>query len=58
MELVELAGIVNLHKDQILADLAAVKRTGAAGLSISWDLLKIPMERLNWVASIFPGSGK
>lgn len=49
MELVEIMGVAHLHRNQIKADLAAVGRTGAAGLSISWDLLHIPLDRLNLV---------
>ena len=48
-ELVEIEGVAQLNPAQISADLAAVRRSGAAGLSISWDLRHIPLERLELV---------
>lgn len=62
-ELVEIPGVAELSKPQVLRDLEAVRRSGVAGLSISWDLRKIPLERLDWVhqgylvnqARSFPG---
>jgi hypothetical protein len=48
-ELVEIEGVAQLNPDQISTDLAAVQRSGVAGLSISWDLRHIPLERLELV---------
>ena len=55
IELVDLPGITNLRSNQILADLAAIKRAGPAGLAISWDLLYIPLERLQLVRRSYLG---
>ena len=52
-ELVEIAGVACLNPAQISADLAAIRRSGAAGLSISWDLRHIPLERLEHVRKEF-----
>lgn len=48
-ELVEVPGVAELNKPQVFRDLGAVRRSGVAGLSISWDLWRIPLERLDWV---------
>ena len=56
-ELVQIEGVAELNEVQILADLAAVKRAGAAGLAISWDLWDIPLERLELVRQVFLGNG-
>ncbi len=53
IELVEMTGITHLTPDQITADLAAFRRAGADGLVLSWDLWRIPMERLDLVAAIW-----
>lgn len=53
-ELVQILGVAELNDVQILADLEAVRRAGVAGLSISWDLWDIPLERLEHVQRIFP----
>jgi hypothetical protein len=45
-ELVEIESVARLNPAQISADLAAVRRAGVAGLSISWDLRHIPLDRL------------
>jgi len=55
MELVDLKGVTHLHQDQIEADLAGMKRAGAAGLSLSWDLLHIPLDRLDLVRRSYLG---
>jgi hypothetical protein len=55
MELVDLKGVTHLHRDQIEADLAGLKRAGAAGLSLSWDLLHIPLDRLDLVRRSYSG---
>jgi hypothetical protein len=48
-ELVEIEGVTQLNPAQISAGLAAVRRAGVAGLSISWDLRHIPLDRLEQV---------
>ena len=48
-ELVEIAGVAQLNPAQISTGLAAVRRAGVAGLSISWDLRHIPLDRLEQV---------
>jgi hypothetical protein len=53
-ELVQIEGVAELKDAQILADLQAVRRAGVAGLSISWDLWDIPLERLELVRRTFP----
>jgi hypothetical protein len=53
-ELVQIPGVAELNDVQILSDLEAVKRAEVAGLSISWDLWDIPLERLELVHRIFP----
>jgi hypothetical protein len=53
-ELMEIEGIAELNDKQILSDLDAVRRAGVGGLSISWDLWDIPLERLGFVSHIFP----
>jgi hypothetical protein len=55
MELVELEGVTNLNPDQIRSDLSGLKRSGSAGLAISWDLLHIPLERLSLVRQVYLG---
>jgi len=55
MELVDLEGVKNLTPGQIRSDLTGLKRSGAAGLAISWDLLHIPLERLNLVRQVYLG---
>jgi hypothetical protein len=53
IELVELEGVTHFQKDQLIADLHTVRSAGAAGLSISWDLLHIPLERLSLVKQAY-----
>jgi hypothetical protein len=53
-ELVQIEGVTELNDTQILADLDAVRRAGVAGLSISWDLWDIPLERFDLIFRIFP----
>jgi len=48
-ELIEIEGVAQLNPAHISADLAAVRRAGAAGLAISWDLWHIPLEHLELV---------
>jgi hypothetical protein len=56
IELVELEGVTRLKPDQIRADLIGVKRAGPAGLTISWDLLHIPLDRLDLVRLAYFGN--
>lgn len=56
-ELVQIEGVAELNESNILADLAAVRHAGIAGISISWDLWDIPLERLKLVRRLFPGVG-
>ncbi len=56
IELVELEGVTNLKSDQIISDLVRLKKCGAAGIAISWDLLHIPLERLDLVRQIYLGN--
>ena len=53
IELVELEGVTQLSPYQIKADLTAVKQAKPAGLAISWDLLKIPLDRLVQVRQVY-----
>jgi hypothetical protein len=55
IELVDLAGLVELAEPQILADLQVVDQSPADGLVLSWDLWHIPAERLDWVQRRFGG---
>jgi hypothetical protein len=52
-ELVEIEGVAQLNPVQISADLAAIRRAGAAGLAISWDLWHIPLDRLELVQRVY-----
>jgi hypothetical protein len=51
IELVDLEGVTRLHRDQIVADLSAVRGAKPDGLVISWDLRRIRPERLDAVRS-------
>ncbi len=55
VELVQIEGVAELNDIQILADLEAVRRADVAGLSISWDLWDIPLERLELVRRTMQG---
>ena len=55
IELVDLEGVTRLNPDQIQADLTALKRAGPAGLAISWDLLHIPLDRLDLIRKVYLG---
>jgi hypothetical protein len=52
IELVEVSGVAQLNESQITADLRAVKAVAPAGLSLSWDLWRIPLERLALVRRV------
>jgi hypothetical protein len=53
VELVEIKGITRLYETQIANDLMAIQRAGAAGLSISWDLWYIALDRLEQVRRVY-----
>jgi hypothetical protein len=53
MELVELEGVTNLNPDQIRSDLIGLIESRSAGLALSWDLLHIPLERLDLVRQVY-----
>ncbi len=53
IELVEIPGISELEPAQIEADLRAIQAAGADGLSLSWDLWQMPLERLELVRSVW-----
>jgi hypothetical protein len=53
IELVEVSGVSELNSFQIEADLRALKAVNADGLSISWDLWHIPLDRLDIVRSVW-----
>ena len=56
IELVEIEGGTRLRPEQITADLAAFRSAGADGLVLSWDLWRIPHERLELVRRSWPAS--
>jgi len=51
IELVEMPGVCELNAGQIEADLRALKAAGASGLALSWDLWRMPLDRLETVRS-------
>ncbi len=51
IELVEIPGVSELNSLQMEADLRALNAVNADGLSISWDLWHIPLDRLDIVRS-------
>jgi len=53
IELVEIPGVSELGDSQIEADLSALKSVHADGLSLSWDLWHMPLERLALVAQVW-----
>ncbi len=57
IELVDLPGVVSLNPGQIRSDLAAIRRLAPHGLAISWDLLHIPLDRLELVAQVYRDTG-
>jgi hypothetical protein len=56
IELVQIEGVTALNDEQITSDLEAARRAGTAGLSISWDLWDIPLERLDLVNRVLTSS--
>lgn len=57
LELVRLEGVTYHNPEQIQADLLGVKRATPEGLSLSWDLLHMPMEWLDLVRGVYWGNG-
>jgi hypothetical protein len=53
---VQIEGVTALNDEQITSDLEAARRAGTAGLSISWDLWDIPLERLDLVNRVLTSS--
>jgi hypothetical protein len=53
VELVQKKGVTRLDPRQIKADLKGVKRAKPAGLVLSWDLLDIPLDRIELVRQTF-----
>ncbi len=49
IELVDIEGVTNLSEVQIKADVEAFREVGVDGLALSWDLWRIPLERLTLV---------
>jgi hypothetical protein len=56
IELVELKGVTRLDQAQIAADLHALREARPNGLVLSWDLRRIPLQRLEVVQSIWLAS--
>lgn len=57
IELVELKGVAELKKQQIITDVSAISDAGVHGLALSWDLWEIPLERLDIVREHFISTG-
>jgi len=53
IEMVEIEGVTQLDREQILADLRAFREADADGLVLSWDLWYIPPERLDLVREVW-----
>jgi len=53
IELVDIEGVARLNQAQIAADLGAFRAAGADGLVLSWDLWRIPLERLDLVRAVW-----
>jgi hypothetical protein len=53
LELVEIPGVSSLNDNQITREHHAVRALGVDGLSISWDLLHIPNDRLIKISDIW-----
>lgn len=49
LELVEIPGVCTLQATQVRATLSALRGAGVDGLVLSWDLWRIPLERLEWI---------
>lgn len=55
MELVEIPGVAELTPEQITKDVAAFRDAGVDGLALSWDLWRMPLERLTLVNQAWSG---
>jgi hypothetical protein len=53
IELVEIPGVAELNDNQIRSDLQAVKEAQPTGMTISWDLDRIPLDRLDLIRKVF-----
>jgi hypothetical protein len=53
IELVEMEGVTRLNSVQITDDLHALRDAHADGLVLSWDLWRIPLERLELVRQVW-----
>jgi hypothetical protein len=53
VELVEIPGISALNLDALTLDLQEIRSAEAFGLSLSWDLWWIPLDRLEIVRSVW-----
>jgi hypothetical protein len=53
IELVEIGGGARLQPEQITADLKAFQSAGVDGLVLSWDLRRIPLDRLALVRRVW-----
>jgi hypothetical protein len=53
LELVEISKVAELSDEQIICDHNAVRSTAIDGLSISWDLMHIPFDRLVKISTIW-----
>jgi hypothetical protein len=56
LELVELDGVTYQNPEHIQSDLVGLKSAKPAGLALSWDLLHIPLERLDLVRQFYLGN--
>ncbi|CAG0932459.1 hypothetical protein TFLX_02599 [Thermoflexales bacterium] len=56
IELVDLEGVTCLTEAQISADLRALRAAQPAGLALSWDLWRMPLDRLDLVRTIWNGA--
>lgn len=55
LELVDIPGVADLNDMQIKADLKSIKAACPGGLGLSWDLLHIPLRRLDLVREVYVG---
>jgi len=53
IELVEIPGVAELDEEQIKADSEAVLAGGPDGVVLSWDLCRIPLNRLELVSPLY-----
>jgi hypothetical protein len=53
IELVEIPAVAQLNADQMHADCAAVLAGAPDGVVLSWDLWRMPLERLDMVKALY-----